>query len=241
MSKNNLTIGRNPNNDWILNDKSVEDFHAEIKALDNSIQIIDLQSKMGIIVNGRKVIEHQLLPGDVVQIGFQQLDWESKTTSLINQNGIETESQEQTTSKNKKTEIENDLNRFLREIASTSPQEDEEISIANVIHKNAKTVSPITHTKEVLEVPVLEKINKIDYGNSKVETLLHQTSTKIKPTSQPPNNKSSEIRVVKGTSMETSVMPISNKYFYFKSIATAISIALIAILMGYYLSSVLNY
>lgn len=233
MSKKALTIGRNPNNDWILNDKSVEDFHAEIRALGDSLQLVDLQSKLGVIVNGKKIQEHQLLPGDVVQIGFQQLDWESKTEKLIRLE--KQENQTEKDSQNVKTELSDDLNRFLREMATSAPLEEVDNQTEIQVEKVVENPTPLAEIAVEIQAPVAEPIAEKQAINSVFE----KPSAFIKNQTTIPE-RTAEIRVVKGTSMETSEMPISNNFYYFKIIALAIFISLIAILGGYYLSAVLN-
>lgn len=235
MSKNALTIGRNPNNDWILNDKSVEEYHAEIRALDNSLQLIDLQSKLGVIVNGKKVSQHQLSPGDVVQIGFQQLDWESKTNLLVEQKSSE-DSQAIKPEQSQVT-LDDDLNRFLREMASTSPQDEVEIKLPEVSPKTVEISNLQTETKPIKTETNIDAKLEIDV-HTNVQTI-EKTPFPIKPKDIVPD-RLAEIRVVKGTSIESSDMPISNFSYYVKIIAMAVLIAAVAIFGGYFLSSYLN-
>jgi hypothetical protein len=73
-------IGRNPANDLVINDRAAEDFHSVISLNeDNLIFIEDLSSRYGTMVNGDRVSKTQLFPGDIVQIGFSRIDWESIT------------------------------------------------------------------------------------------------------------------------------------------------------------------
>lgn len=80
MKTQHCRIGRNPANDLVINDRAAEDFHSVISLNeDNLVFIKDLSSRYGTIVNGDRVSKTQLFPGDIVQIGFSRIDWESVT------------------------------------------------------------------------------------------------------------------------------------------------------------------
>jgi hypothetical protein len=62
------TIGRK-DCDLILDDRLVSRRHAEIKVVENKLEIEDLASTNGTKVNGKKVIRMQLIPDDLISIG----------------------------------------------------------------------------------------------------------------------------------------------------------------------------
>jgi len=71
-----FNIGRNASNDIILNDKMVSRRHAQLIVLDNGQVIIkDLGSSNGTFVNGNKVVEWSLKPGDIVKCGSTFVKW----------------------------------------------------------------------------------------------------------------------------------------------------------------------
>lgn len=70
-----LTIGRNQNNDVIIADPTVSDYHLQLVIYDNGeIKAIDLNSTNGTYVNGRK-IQHEIYvkEDDVIYIGHSVL------------------------------------------------------------------------------------------------------------------------------------------------------------------------
>ncbi|MFJ3102502.1 FHA domain-containing protein [Streptomyces sp. NPDC086835] len=70
LSASTLTIGRNPENDLVINDLIVSRRHAELRAMDDGRhQIVDLDSHNGTYVNGQPVTARFLHPDDVVGIG----------------------------------------------------------------------------------------------------------------------------------------------------------------------------
>jgi len=64
-----IRIGRDPENDLVLEDVNSSRFHAEIVDDAGQIRVCDLQSTNGIKVNGASVQEHTLQSHDIIQIG----------------------------------------------------------------------------------------------------------------------------------------------------------------------------
>lgn len=73
ISKDELTIGRKPDNDLTLDDASVSGHHARIVKIQAVYFVEDLRSTNGILVNGHKVDRKQLRDADVVTIGKHRL------------------------------------------------------------------------------------------------------------------------------------------------------------------------
>ncbi|MEX1189672.1 MAG: FHA domain-containing protein [Bacteroidia bacterium] len=75
-------IGTNPDNDYIIKDRTAADYHALLFLdSDNKVRIKDLNTKYGIRVNGIKVSETELSSTDDVRIGFSSIDWIGKVNS----------------------------------------------------------------------------------------------------------------------------------------------------------------
>jgi hypothetical protein len=69
-------IGRNESNDLVIQDRAANDFHAIIEVNPEGLVFIrDLTTYYGTFVNGKKIQNCQLFPGDEVQIGFSRIDW----------------------------------------------------------------------------------------------------------------------------------------------------------------------
>lgn len=69
-------IGRDIDNNLVLDDKLVESFHAHLYINDNDeLVLLDLKSKYGSLVNGVRVSECILRAEDQLQIGFSRIDW----------------------------------------------------------------------------------------------------------------------------------------------------------------------
>jgi len=79
-----IRIGRDAENDVVLNDAAVSRKHAEIFLDDDgNIFLTDLNSTSGTYVNGKKIAESVfLVSGDIVKLGEAQLDWEKHTSGL---------------------------------------------------------------------------------------------------------------------------------------------------------------
>ncbi len=78
-------IGKNPGNDIIVQDRTVEDFHAQlIIDSENSVWIKDLDSKFGVWVNNERISKKELFTDDEVRIGFSIISWSEKALEWIN-------------------------------------------------------------------------------------------------------------------------------------------------------------
>jgi pSer/pThr/pTyr-binding forkhead associated (FHA) protein len=70
LVKNSISIGRDSANDVVvLNDSRVSRSHAEMRFQDGRWLLLDLGSRNGTIVNGRRVRQHPLKGGDRIQCG----------------------------------------------------------------------------------------------------------------------------------------------------------------------------
>lgn len=74
VSKGDITIGRGQTNDIVLQDSRVSRSHARFEFHpDGGVTVMDLGSTNGVRVNGIKVEQAKLSPGDVVSIGGSQI------------------------------------------------------------------------------------------------------------------------------------------------------------------------
>jgi len=65
-----ISIGRHPDNDLVLNHQQVSGHHARLERMPNGYRIVDLGSTNGVYVNARRIPNHQMLnPNDEVRIG----------------------------------------------------------------------------------------------------------------------------------------------------------------------------
>ena len=64
-----IRVGRDPNNDIVLDDGFASRNHAEIRLDKGSVEVEDLASSNGTYVNGVKISTQQLNRGDIVRIG----------------------------------------------------------------------------------------------------------------------------------------------------------------------------
>ncbi len=73
LTKQTITLGRQHDNQVVLDDGRVSRYHAQIQHRYRHWILRDLGSTAGTIVNGQQIREYVLQPGDVVQIGDTQL------------------------------------------------------------------------------------------------------------------------------------------------------------------------
>jgi hypothetical protein len=63
-----VNIGRNPDNQLIIDDPSVSRHHAQLRSINRRYIVFDLNSTGGTFVNGRQVSKHVLIPGDLISL-----------------------------------------------------------------------------------------------------------------------------------------------------------------------------
>ena len=73
LGREPLTIGANPGNDVVLDDRLVSAFHCRIQPRDGRLLLRDLGSTNGTRVDGMRVSEAELGVGSVLRVGGQQL------------------------------------------------------------------------------------------------------------------------------------------------------------------------
>jgi pSer/pThr/pTyr-binding forkhead associated (FHA) protein len=66
-------IGTAADNQLIINDKSVDALHAKLYAEDDKYVLKDNNSSTGCFVNGQRVTQKEILPGDIVRLGSTEI------------------------------------------------------------------------------------------------------------------------------------------------------------------------
>ena len=69
LVKERTTLGRRPYNDIVIENLAVSGEHAVLTMRDGKVTIEDLRSTNGTFVNGRAIQKHELLHGDLLDIG----------------------------------------------------------------------------------------------------------------------------------------------------------------------------
>ncbi len=73
LTREIFNIGRHPDNDLVLSDLRVSRHHLQLRLRHGRYVLYDTQSRGGVYVNGQRVNEHILLPGDLIRIGSVSL------------------------------------------------------------------------------------------------------------------------------------------------------------------------
>jgi hypothetical protein len=76
LSGNRVTIGRSRDCDVTLDDPNVSRRHAELRREGGAWVVADLGSTNGVKLNGQRVNEHPLSPGDEITVGLERLVFE---------------------------------------------------------------------------------------------------------------------------------------------------------------------
>lgn len=66
LDKPVVRIGRNLENDLVLNHPTVSRFHAEIHYRERQFILVDKNSSSGTFLNNKKITEYQLFAGDII-------------------------------------------------------------------------------------------------------------------------------------------------------------------------------
>ena len=77
LTGNRMTIGRSRECDIVIDDPNVSRKHAELRPHGPGWIVVDLGSTNGVKVNGRRVREAALEPGDEILLGLVQLEFEA--------------------------------------------------------------------------------------------------------------------------------------------------------------------
>jgi hypothetical protein len=78
MAGDRLRIGRQPDNDMVLDDPLISRRHAELRRTPQGWQLVDLSSSNGTLVNGRQVSSVTLAPGDVIGLGHSDFHFDGQ-------------------------------------------------------------------------------------------------------------------------------------------------------------------
>lgn len=81
LSKPQITLGRNEDNDIILVDSKVSRVHAQIESKDGAYILVDMESGNGTLVNGQRVDRVTLKPGNRIRIANHKLRFEQNPTA----------------------------------------------------------------------------------------------------------------------------------------------------------------
>jgi hypothetical protein len=85
LNKTVVNIGRRPENDLQIIDPRISRNHAQLRSAHGHYQIFDLNSTGGTYVNGQRVTQHALKPGDVISLAGVLLIYGEDYTSAVHQ------------------------------------------------------------------------------------------------------------------------------------------------------------
>jgi len=83
LNRDTYTLGRHRNNDIVITDPKVSSFHARIDRSSEGFVLVDLKSRNGSFVNGKKIETGVLKTGDEVRLGTARLLYRVDYTSAV--------------------------------------------------------------------------------------------------------------------------------------------------------------
>lgn len=81
LTRDTSTLGRHKNNDLVVSDPKVSSFHARIDRSADGHVLVDLKSRNGTYVNGKRVETQLLASGDEIRVGTARLMYKVDYTS----------------------------------------------------------------------------------------------------------------------------------------------------------------
>ncbi len=83
LTRDTYTLGRHRNNDIVINDPKVSSFHARIDRTPDGFMLVDLKSRNGSFINGKRIENGLLTTGDEVRLGTAKLVYKVDYTSSV--------------------------------------------------------------------------------------------------------------------------------------------------------------
>jgi len=83
LTRDAYTIGRHRNNDIVISDPKVSSFHARIDRSPEGYVIVDLKSRNGSYINGKRIETGLLKTGDEVRMGTARLAYKVDYTGPV--------------------------------------------------------------------------------------------------------------------------------------------------------------
>jgi hypothetical protein len=83
LIRDTYTLGRHRNNDIVISDPKVSSFHARIDRSQDGFSFVDLKSRNGSYVNGRRLETARLKTGDEIRLGTAKLIYRIEFTSSL--------------------------------------------------------------------------------------------------------------------------------------------------------------
>jgi pSer/pThr/pTyr-binding forkhead associated (FHA) protein len=81
LAKDTSTLGRHRNNDIVISDPKVSSFHARVDRTAEGHVLVDLKSRNGSHINGKRVENQLLANGDEIRVGTARLTYRVDYTS----------------------------------------------------------------------------------------------------------------------------------------------------------------
>ena len=83
LIRDSYTLGRHRNNDIVVADAKVSSFHARIDRTSEGFVLVDLKSRNGCWVNGKRAENTLLATGDEIRVGAARVIYKVDYTSSV--------------------------------------------------------------------------------------------------------------------------------------------------------------
>ena len=164
LGKNRCVIGRSEDTDLTLSNRDVSRHHAAVRFEGGRYIIEDLSSTNGTFVNGQKVGEYRLRPGDEISIGDHSIIFDDGTSSYFN---IE---ETEITHRGKETAIIADkftsLGRKIDDVSLRKEFKD----IEKIVRKSRKRLATLAHADKLTGLynrQYFDKISGLEFDKAR--------------------------------------------------------------------------
>ncbi|MEK6221844.1 MAG: FHA domain-containing protein [Chloroflexota bacterium] len=85
LYKTSTNIGRNPENDLIINEPGISRTHAEVQFEEGKFVVMDMGSTNGTKVNGKDISRHELSSGDTITLANAPILFIDRSEKMLRQ------------------------------------------------------------------------------------------------------------------------------------------------------------
>ncbi|MFQ5616817.1 MAG: FHA domain-containing protein [Anaerolineales bacterium] len=92
LKKTIITIGRMVDNDLVISEPQISRYHAQLRAVNKQYILVDLKSTGGTSINGTRITQAPLYPGDVISLAGVPLIYGQSLVAHIDDDVLPVES-----------------------------------------------------------------------------------------------------------------------------------------------------
>jgi adenylate cyclase len=135
LKKSKVTIGRLSDNDIVIKDNAISRSHAEILLKDNHYVIMDLGTRNGTWLNGKRIVQSSIKNKDTIRLGETTLTFKEDTSQIIMDKDRDAEAMVVKTRDSATVMFDKDLLTRIKSIKEKDPTVDHNTALLQKNHK----------------------------------------------------------------------------------------------------------